>query len=91
MMMKASIQKGAVRSADATVSPDRHGVLRLMMSYPRTITPTVCVDHSIFELQIVTESLHRGRSAVLNTLGQSANWPNIVPILPNVAFQQGVI
>lgn len=43
----------------------RHGALRLMMSYPRTITPTVCVDHSIFELQIVTESLHQGRSAVL--------------------------
>lgn len=40
-------------------------VLRPMMSYPRTITPTVWVDHSIFDYQIVTELLHQGRSAVL--------------------------
>jgi hypothetical protein len=61
-----------------------HGALRLTMSYPRTITPTVCIDHLICELRIVTESLHEGRLAILSTLGQSANWPNMVPILPNV-------
>ena len=55
---------GLLKILEASLSmlPERgrHRALRLMTSYPGTITPTVRVDDSICELQSVTESLHPG-------------------------------
>jgi hypothetical protein len=69
----------------------RHGALRLMMSYPRTILPQDAWITRFSSSRLLQNRYIRDVRLFLNTLGQNANWPNIVPILPNVAFQQGVI